>query len=139
MRDGAAIAYICDGERIESWLKGTAANGKLSLAGKDGARITTGFDARRARGTVTVEGETNDFDIRVAKKPSGLYRTAARVRDAEVVGSWIVLPDGSQVGVLTENGTPRPAPALDVAGGTTTVDGTTVATTTIDVDSGAGF
>jgi serine/threonine-protein kinase len=139
VRDGVAIAYICDGKRVEAWLRGTAADGKLSLTGKDGARITATFDAQRARGTVTVEGRTNAFDIRVAKKPSGLYRAAARVRNAEVVGSWIVLPDGSQVGVLTENGAPRPAPSLNVAAGTTTVDGTAVATSTIDVDSGAGF
>ncbi|MCA2217939.1 hypothetical protein LDL48_34645 [Wangella sp. NEAU-J3] len=139
VRDGVAIAYVCDGARIESWLKGTAVAGKLSLTGKGGARISATFDARRARGTVTVAGRTSDFDIRVAKKPSGLYRAAAQVRNARVVGSWIVLPDGSQVGVLTADEVPRPAPPLNVAGGTTTVDGVAVTTSTIDVDTGAGF
>jgi serine/threonine-protein kinase len=60
------------------------------------------------------------------------------VRNAKVVGSWIVLPDGRQVGVIVEDGVPAPAPALDVAGRTTTVDGTRVAASTIDVDSGEG-
>jgi serine/threonine-protein kinase len=139
LRDGVAIAYICDGKRVEAWLKGTAANGKLTLTGKGGAKIDGTFDSRRARGEVTAKGRTNTFDIAVAKKPSGLYRAAARVRNAEVVGSWIVLADGSQVGVLTENGVPGPAPALDVTGRATTVDGTRVTASTIDVDTGEGF
>jgi serine/threonine-protein kinase len=139
LRDGVAIAYICDGKRLEAWLKGTATAGTLSLTGKKGAAITGTFAAGRARGKVTAGGKTNGFSIGVAKKPSGLYRTAAKVRNAQVVGSWIVLPDGRQVGVLTEDGTPGPAPALDVAGRTTTVDGTQVPATTIDVDTGEGF
>jgi serine/threonine-protein kinase len=56
-----------------------------------------------------------------------------------VVGSWIVLPDGSQVGVLRNAGVPGPAPALDVTGRTTTVDGSQVRTSTVDVDTGEGF
>jgi serine/threonine-protein kinase len=139
LRDGVAIAYICDGKRVESWLKGTAAAGKLSLTGEDGSKITATFDGQRARGKVTVAGRTSDFDIKIAKKPSGLYRAAAKVRNATVVGSWIVLQDGRQVGVLLNAGVPGPAPALDVTGQTTTVDGTQVPTSTIDVDSGAGF
>jgi len=139
LRDGVAIAYICDGKRVESWLKGTAAAGKLSLTGEDGSEITGTFDKQRARGTVTVAGRSNTFDIRLAKKPSGLYRAAANVRNARVVGSWIVLPDGSQVGVLVNDGVPGPAPALDVAGRATTVDNTRVPTSTIDVDTGEGF
>jgi serine/threonine-protein kinase len=101
LRDGVAIAYICDGNKVEAWLKGTAEAGRLSLSGKGGASITATFDAGRARGRVTVIGATNTFSIGLAKKPSGLYRTAAKVRNAKVVGSWIVLPDGRQVGVLT--------------------------------------
>jgi len=139
LRDGVAIAYICDGKRVEAWLKGTAAAGKLSLTGEDGSKIAATFDEQRARGKVTVAGKTNNFDIRIAKKPSGLYRAAAKVRNAEVVGSWIVLQDGRQVGVLFNAGVPGPAPALNVAGRTTTVDGSQVPTSTIDVDSGEGF
>ncbi|MEU4426131.1 serine/threonine protein kinase, partial [Actinoplanes sp. NPDC024001] len=139
IRDGRAIAYICDGKRVESWLQGTARAGALSLKGRDGSRLTGTFDAKGAEGQVTVEKKTSDFDIGVVRKPSGLYRTAARVRGAQLEGSWIVLPDGRQVGVLTENGVPAPAPRLDVTNRSTTVDGTTVTATSIDVDSGEGF
>lgn len=139
LRDGVAIAYICDGKRVEAWLKGTAAAGKLSLTGDGNSKITATFDKQRARGKVTVAGRTNSFDIKIARKPSGLYRAAAKVRNATVVGSWIVLQDGKQVGVLVDGGVPGPAPALDVAGRSTTVDATRVPTSTIDVDSGEGF
>ena len=30
VNDGVAIAYLCDGKRVEAWLQGTAADGKLT-------------------------------------------------------------------------------------------------------------
>ncbi|WP_306214863.1 serine/threonine-protein kinase [Actinoplanes sp. RD1] len=139
VRDGAAVAYLCDGERAEAWLRGTMSGGALSLTGERGATLKGAIDTRRARGDVTAAGVTARFDIAAVAKPSGIYRAAARVSDAQIRGSWIVLPDGSQVGVLVDGGVPGPAPALDVTTGTTTVDGTEVATSTIDADSGEGF
>jgi hypothetical protein len=139
IRDGKAIAYICDGKRVESWLQGSATGGKLNLKGKDKSTITGTFDATTAEGEVTVEGDTHAFTLRKVKKPSGLYRTAARVRGAQVSGSWIVLDDGRQVGVVTRDGVPAPAPALDVTNGRVSIDGSALDTDTIDVDSGEGF
>jgi hypothetical protein len=37
---GQAIAYLCNGSVTEAWLKGTAAGGKLTMAGKNRARLT---------------------------------------------------------------------------------------------------
>lgn len=140
IRDGTAIAYVCDGDRLEAWLKGTAKNGLLNLTGKNNTKITGLFDATRAAGEITVEGKAHRFEIGVVRKPSGLYRLASRVGNAEVKGSWIVLPDGRQVGVLLRGEQPGPAPALDVTNRTTTVDGQVLTgATTIDVDSGEGF
>ena len=140
IRDGAAIAYICDGDRLETWLKGTAKNGLLNLTGKNGTKITGLFDATRAAGDITVAGKAHRFEIGVVSKPSGLYRLASRVGNTRVNGSWIVLPDGRQVGVLAKDEQPGPAPVLDVTGRTTTVDGAVLTgATTIDVDTGEGF
>jgi serine/threonine protein kinase, bacterial len=139
LRDGVAIAYICDGKRVEAWLKGTARAGRLALTGKQKAKITGTFDAGRARGSVTVDGKTRAFTLTPVQKPSGLYRTATKVRNAQVVGSWIVLPDGRQVGVLTRAGAAGPAPVLDTRRRITVVDGMTVGASTIDADSGEGF
>ncbi|GIE30840.1 hypothetical protein Ait01nite_038850 [Actinoplanes italicus] len=140
IRDGQAIAYICDGDRLEAWLKGTAKNGLLNLSGKNNSKITGLFDARRAAGEITVEGKPHRFEIGVVRKPSGLYRLSSQVQGARVNGSWIVLPDGRQVGVLLRGEQPGPAPVLDVTGRTTTIDGQPVTgATTIDVDTGEGF
>ncbi|MEU4160085.1 serine/threonine-protein kinase [Actinoplanes sp. NPDC026670] len=140
IRDGQAIAYICDGDRLEAWLKGTAKNGLLSLTGKNNTKISGLFDARRAAGEVTFEGKAHRFEIGVVRKPSGLYRLSSQVGGAKVNGSWIVLPDGRQVGVLLRGETPGPAPVLDLTGRSTTIDGATVTgATTIDVDTGEGF
>ncbi|GAA2893435.1 hypothetical protein GCM10010443_66060 [Actinoplanes cyaneus] len=139
IRDQQAIAYICDGNKVEAWLKGTAKDGKLDLTGKGGAKVVGTFDTASARGKVTVIGKTHDFVLGTVKKPSGLYRASAKVRDAQVKGSWIVLPDGRQVGVLLTGEQAGPAPQLDVTNRTTTVDGTSVPVSAIDVDSGEGF
>ena len=61
--------------------------------------------------------------MKAVAKPSGLYRATATVRNAKVVGGWIVLPDGSQVGVVTVDDVPQPAPAIDPGTGAVTVDG----------------
>ncbi|GGN97131.1 hypothetical protein GCM10010112_89020 [Actinoplanes lobatus] len=139
IRDGVAIAYVCDGDRLEVWLKGTAQNGLLNLTGKKESKITGLFDARRAAGELTVQGATHRFEIGVVRKPSGLYRLAGRVGGANVNGGWIVLADGTQVGVLSRAEVPGPAPRLDVATRTTTIDGETVTGTSVDAETGEGF
>jgi serine/threonine-protein kinase len=71
--------------------------------------------------------------------PSGLYRAAARLRNAEIKGGWIVLPDGSQVGVLTRDGVPGPAPSLDTVAKKASVGADTLPAVPVDVTTGTGF
>jgi hypothetical protein len=131
-----AIAYVCDGRRVESWMKGTATNGKLELTGAKNASLTGTYGNGRAKGTVIVGDERWTFDVGVVNKPSGLYRATARVRNAKIVGGWIVLADGTQVGVLTRDGEPRQAPPLDLIAGTASVDGTYVTVPPVDPAAG---
>jgi hypothetical protein len=126
VKDGVAIAYLCDGRRIEAWLQGTAAAGVLSLTGKGGASLTGTFGNGKATGTVRVSGRTWKFTAPAVKPPSGLYRATAQVRNAQVVGGWIVYGNGRQTGVLLVDDEPEPAPALDVASGVAVVDGTPI-------------
>jgi len=123
-KDGVAIAYVCDGDRVEAWLQGTAADGKLALTGEKGT-LTGTFANGRAKGTVTVGKETWTFDVGTAKKPSGLYRATANVRNAEVVSGWIVIGP-QQTGGVSVDGESRGAPPLDVASGTAVLDGVTL-------------
>jgi serine/threonine-protein kinase len=128
-KNGSAIAYLCDGKRLEAWLHGTAAGGKLALTGNQ-ASLTGTYDTATktatAAGSVTAGGKTWKFTIRAVTAPSGLYRATATVRNAKLVGGWIVLPDGRQVGIVSIDGVPAGAPALDITARTATVEGTPV-------------
>lgn len=53
VKDGAAVAYVCDNNGIEAWLTGTAAGGTLSLTSRSGRSVLTG---RAEAGTVAVDG-----------------------------------------------------------------------------------
>src|SRR5690349_4031166 len=48
-----AVAYVCDGKKVEAWLEGTGAGGKLSLKGKD-ATLKGAAGDKAALGNVTV-------------------------------------------------------------------------------------
>ncbi|MFF1442664.1 hypothetical protein [Streptomyces sp. NPDC058295] len=125
VRDGKAIAYYCDGHTEESWLKGDVEDdGTLRLTGENGAKLDgTLEDGRRVDGTVTVGDGRHAFSADRAKKPSGLWKATATVRSAKIDGGWIVLKDGTQVGILTRDGKPSPAPRIDPETGAVTVDG----------------
>lgn len=132
IKDGKAVAYVCDGRKAEAWLQGTADNGELVLSGGGGANLTGTFGNGRAKGSVTAAGKSWSFDLAAVAPPSGLYRAAADVRGARIVGGWIVLADGTQVGVVSVDGTPQPAPALDPAAGTAEVNGAAVNVAAVD-------
>jgi serine/threonine-protein kinase len=137
---GQAIAYLCDGKRVESWLQGTAANGALHLSGSHNGSLTGAYANGVATGSVSAGGHQWTFTARTVTAPSGLYRASAEVRGARVVAGWIVLADGSQVGLVDTGdtdagGTAAPAPALDPATGTATLDGTPLNATPVDGSS----
>jgi hypothetical protein len=109
-----AVAYLCDGATVEAWLNGSARDGVLDLSG-DGGSLTGSYDSGQAAGQAATEGRYFDFTIEAVAPPEGLYRFADTVvGGAEVQGGWIVLPDGTQVGLLTVDGQTGPAPALDL-------------------------
>lgn len=120
IKNGKAIAYFCDG-RVESWLKGTAENNTVTLAGK-GSLITAALGDGKAQGRLQVGKAKWRFSAPVVKKPSGLYRASAVVRGAKVVGGWIILPGGRQVGLVKVGDDSSPAPEL-TPGSPVTVDG----------------
>jgi serine/threonine-protein kinase len=139
IRDGGAIAYLCDGKRLEAWLLGTALGGKLNLTGPGNASLTGTYDKNSVTGLVTAGGRTWTLKIRVAKKPSGLYRSTAQVRGARIVTGWIMLSDGQQVGMSNADGVETPAPFLDVANRTAAINGVQVTAMEIDGTSTNGF
>ncbi|UOZ05286.1 hypothetical protein [Amycolatopsis sp. WQ 127309] len=127
VRDGHAIAYVCDGKKIEAWLQGVTVGGKLDLKGTKGANLAGSYDAAAVTGSVTAGGKTWRFTAGPAKKPAGLYRATPKVKGKGAKVGWIVQADGSQVGILTtDDDQSAAAPALDPAAGIATVDGAPV-------------
>jgi hypothetical protein len=116
-----ASAYLCDGAAVESWLTGTAKDGKVDLASKDGAnKLNAELQADGSlAGTVSLAGQSFDFTIAVAPAPAGLYRG----QDGQTTVGWIILPNGQQVGIAKTGATEAPAPKLDPSKGGATVGG----------------
>jgi hypothetical protein len=121
-----AIAYVCDGQSREAWLSGVAVDGQLELTGDRGS-LSASYDDSIVEGEATVDGQAWTFSITQVDPPEGLYQFADTVAGgAEVVGGWIVLPDGSQVGAVNVDGETQPAEPLDVTTGQVTVEGEVV-------------
>ena len=109
-----AVAYACDGNTIESWLRGSAVNGAVSLANKDKtSRLEGHLEGNAIVGTLWIGEKKWDVNAPVAQPPAGLY-----VYDnAGVRNSWIVDPNGGVTGVQRrEDGSTAPAPRLTTDG-----------------------
>jgi hypothetical protein len=132
VKDGQAIAYLCDGRSAEAWLQGSAQAGALALAGGGNAKLVGGFANGVATGTVTAAGREWTFSVGKVEAPSGLYRASADVTNAQVVGGWIVLADGTQVGTQRQGDQVTPAPRLNLPNKTAVLNGVTVTATQID-------
>jgi hypothetical protein len=132
VRGDKAVAYACDGSKVESWLRGSAVNGAVSLANKDTTSRLEGHLAGSAiAGTLWIGEKKWDFNVPAAQPPAGLY-----VYDnAGVRNSWIVDPNGGVTGVQRrEDGTTAPAPRL-TTDGIANIDGIEVKPIRVQGDS----
>ena len=138
VNNGKAIAYVCDGKKVEAWLNGTMANGQIDLKGAAGSLKGT-YGGGQVKGNVTAGAKPWGFTVKTATAPSGLYRSAASLR-SKLDASWVVLPDGKQVGVQrNKNGETSEAPPFDVSSKTVTVDGTKVPIESGDPNASTGY
>jgi hypothetical protein len=127
-----AIAYACDGNTVESWLRGSAVNGAVSLANKDKtSRLDGRLDGAAIVGTLWIGEKKWDFNAPLAQPPAGLY-----VYDnAGIRNSWIVDSNGGVTGVQRrEDGSTTPAPKL-TTDGIANIDGIEVRAIRVDGDS----
>jgi hypothetical protein len=138
IKGASAVAYLCDGVN-EAWLWGSVDGNTLSLHDKTGGTLTGTRGGGKIVGSLTVKGKTWSFSVPSVKKPSGLYRSTATVRGAKIVGGWVVLPDGTQVGrISAADGTGQGAPPLDLTTGQVTVEGQTLTAAPADPETAAG-
>jgi hypothetical protein len=148
---GKAVAYVCNGHAVAAWYRGTAANGKLNLTGKNGATLSVNYGSGHATGSVTADGVQFSFSapmvhgvVPTGQRPPGLYEATATVDGVSIKAGWIVLPDGSQVGsVEYDPGSAIPptaqAPLLNLTTGSAQYDGVTLVASLISGLTGSGF
>ncbi|HXV92029.1 MAG TPA: hypothetical protein VD813_01920, partial [Pseudonocardia sp.] len=136
VKDGRAVAYVCDGKRIEAWLEGEVTGGEVTLSSADGTTTITGtLDEARSLGTVAVDGAQWPFAAQAVDAPAGLYEGRADVAGVANRIGWIVLDDGTQVGLNDAGDRVQPAPRLDPSDlDGVTIDGEPVEVTAVDGD-----
>jgi hypothetical protein len=124
-----AVAYACDGNSIESWLRGGATNGALSLASKDKTgRLEGQLEGNAVVGTLWIGEKKWDFKADPAQPPAGLY-----IYDkAGVRNGWIIDASGGVTGVQRRpDGSTAPAPGLSIDR-TAVIDGQTIVATKVE-------
>jgi hypothetical protein len=132
VKNGKAVAYACDGKKIEAWLEGTLTGDSLSLSGKTSS-ITATLDDKASFGTITVDGKEWPFSAKGVASPAGLYEGRGNVDGVAARVGWIVQEDGSVTGVENAGGFPKPAAPLDPTNlGATMSDGSPVTVTALD-------
>jgi hypothetical protein len=124
-----AVAYACDGNAIESWLRGSAANGTVSLANKDKtSRLEGRLQGNAVVGTLWIGEKKWDFKADPTQPPAGLYV----YENAGVRNSWIIDANGGVTGVQRRpDGSTAPAPGLSIDR-TAVVDGQTIVATRVE-------
>jgi hypothetical protein len=78
VRDDRVVAYVCDGDVVESWLRGTVSGPRLALTGKNGETLAATLVTGRASGTVEALGERWDFTVS-AVDPASVRTVTAKV------------------------------------------------------------
>jgi hypothetical protein len=126
LKDGRAVAYLCDGKKVEAWLEGTVEGSALSLTGPDGATITGELSDGAVFGQAAAKGKEWPYSAALATPPAGAYRGRVSVAGVQKRIGWNVLPDGSVTGIVSDANGAAPAPPLDPAARTASLDGVPV-------------
>ncbi|MDT5183129.1 MAG: hypothetical protein QOI29_1287 [Mycobacterium sp.] len=126
------VAYACDGNTVESWLRGSAVNGALSLANKDKtSRLEGHLEGNAVVGTLWIGEKKWDFKADPAQPPAGLYV----YEDAGVRSSWIIDANGGVTGVQRQpDGSTGPAPGLSLDR-TSVINGRPIVANRVEGDS----
>jgi len=118
-----AVAYACDGNTVEVWLKGSAEDGAVQLANKaNTSRLDGELHGGEVTGTLLLKQAPLQFTAAAAAPPAGL----CVYLDEGVRNSWIIDASGGVTGVQRKaDGSTAPAPPLSTDG-TAVVNGKTI-------------
>ena len=107
---GDAVAYVCDGKRIASWLSGRRGPTGLELGNRTRTvNLRASEQAGGLRGSLTLEdGSTHDFTAApAATGRRAFHRTAGEAAGAPFQVGWILF-DGELRGARTSPATAEP-------------------------------
>ncbi|MFC6011927.1 hypothetical protein [Nocardia lasii] len=122
-----AVAYACDGAKVESWSQGSAEGGALRLTGKNDATLEGRLEGQAVQGTLAIGAKQWAFTAEPVQAPAGLYT----YESDGVRQSWIVDDGGQVTGVQrAANGTTSAAPGLGTDA-TATIGGARVTATKV--------
>jgi hypothetical protein len=119
LAEGSTVnGYVCDGNEgkgdLSEWFAAASSNGTFTTTSKNGVKVTGSVAGDQVVGTVTLaDGSAHAFTIPAVTSPAGLYR--GRTKDAaghDILGGWIVLPDGTQRGYIEQDNIRTVAKAL---------------------------
>lgn len=117
-----AVAYACDGNSVEAWLRGPAVDGKLDLKNDAGDTLTGTLSDTTVNGAMKIGDRSWDISAKQVQPPGGSYR----YEEDGSRYSWAVQGPGDSTGVqLLPDGSTRPAPPLN-DDGSVVINGRTV-------------
>jgi hypothetical protein len=123
VKDGKAVAYVCDGKKIEAWMEGTLAGDRLTLTGKTSS-LSANVSEKATLGSVTVDGAEWPFAAKGVTAPAGLYQGRGVLKGVAARVGWIVEENGNVTGLAAVGNGTAPAPRIDPnAPAAVTVDG----------------
>ncbi|HEY7487764.1 MAG TPA: hypothetical protein VH912_25150 [Streptosporangiaceae bacterium] len=107
--DGRARGFYCD-SLDEAWFEGEVKDGVVTLLNPGNKKRIGFFNTLEGVGSFWSGGRLLTFQAAPVDKSAGLYR--AQSPNGQLVGGWVVLPNGDQVGAVTNNGVNQPAPRI---------------------------
>ena len=119
-----AAGYVCNGRNVEAWLQGSVHGDQVSMTGLHGAGLTGSLSGLAMFGTVTPgAGLSFPFSAELSPEPAGVYQARITVDGLATRIGWVVLPDGTQMGVAVAGATKYAAPPLDLSNDSFTLGG----------------
>lgn len=135
VKDGKAVAYVCDGKKVEAWMEGTLVGDALTLSGKTATLAATAND-KATLGSVVVDGAEWPFAAKGVASPAGLYEGRGVLKGVAARVGWIVEEDGNVTGLAKAGDETLPAPVIDPnAPAAITVDGAPMSVTPVGGDA----
>jgi hypothetical protein len=104
-KGGQVAGYICDSATISVWIRAGAVSGSSAdLVSRKGVALgSVSWSGATVSGSLTIDGTSHSFSAALTAGDAGLYRavqgTPGETGAVEV--GWVILPDGSQRGLIT--------------------------------------